>query len=406
MVCGITASLAALMLAGGVVAAPNPFGLWEFENGLSRSMGSGTMTSAGSLTNVGGSGGTYDGAAIQIPAGASAYLSSTHGMPVNGGSASYVRQYTLMWDVKYPTASTWKCLLQTNGANSNDGDLFIQNSSGKIGGAGQLGGYSGSATAQNTWYRIVMTCNTTLSSGDVKVYVNGTLWYTSTKTTITDDGTYALDPTFLISQDNDGEDDTLILGNFACWNSTLSATDVANLGSVGANIVYPVIAEGASMLKETPQSTPIGFSVSATDPNGDTLTWSVASGPAHGAVTGISGTGASKSGSYTPAGNFVGSDSFVVRVTDATGLTDVITINVNVGAVNDMPSFTMDDEIILRANAGARSIANWATNICDGEQRPCWTRFCSHPLELSERTIPALAQLPFCRRHGFPHECD
>ena len=45
----------------------------------------------------------------------------THGIAPNGGG-SYVNQYTLIMDIMFPAASTgtWRSLLQTSTANSND----------------------------------------------------------------------------------------------------------------------------------------------------------------------------------------------------------------------------------------------------------------------------------------------
>ena len=279
------------MLTG---AAPAPSGYWNFDDAANREQvvsGSGAIAKNGTVTYVQGPNGTSDGAA-QLN-GATGYYTCTHGMSANGGSSAYVRNYTMMWDVKYPNASTWKCLLQTNAGNGNDGDLFIRNNTtGNIGAAGQLGGYSSNATVPNTWYRVVMTCNTTLTSGDVKIYVNGTLWYTSTKTTITSDGTYALDPAFLIAIDDNGENDTLVLSAFAVWNSTLSAADVTSLGTV-ANELVPKSSQTIAfspIADKTYGDAP--FDVSASASSSLPVKFSVVSGPASVSNSTVTITGA------------------------------------------------------------------------------------------------------------------
>ncbi len=74
----------------------------------------------------------------------------------------------------------------------------------------------------------------------------------------------------------------------------------------------------------------------ASDPDGGTLTYSKISGPAwlsvaaNGALTG------------TPTNAQVGSNNFVVRVTDSTGLYDEAAMSINVANVNDAPVFTND----------------------------------------------------------------
>ncbi|NEQ52415.1 MAG: hypothetical protein F6K11_20110, partial [Leptolyngbya sp. SIO3F4] len=73
---------------------------------------------------------------------------------------------------------------------------------------------------------------------------------------------------------------------------------------------------------------------------GDSLTWSISSGPGNGALTGFNTTSTSNGGTvtptnlfYTPNANYSGADSFVIQVSDGTD-TDTITVNVT---INDAP---------------------------------------------------------------------
>ena len=96
----------------------------------------------------------------------------------------------------------------------------------------------------------------------------------------------------------------------------------------------------------------VTFSMTASDPDGLTsrLTWSVLSSPSNGNVSGISGTGGSKSVTYTPAANFNGSDSFQVRVTGEGNLTSDRTVSVTVNAVNDTPTLSVPGAQTTRVN--------------------------------------------------------
>jgi hypothetical protein len=78
-------------------------------------------------------------------------------------------------------------------------------------------------------------------------------------------------------------------------------------------------------------SSPISFRLilTARDPDGDTLTWSIQSPASHG-VASASGTGATKAIGYTPAADYHGIDSFIVEVEDGHGGQDTITVNVTV----------------------------------------------------------------------------
>ncbi|MDF3128288.1 Ig-like domain-containing protein [Kiritimatiellaeota bacterium B1221] len=74
--------------------------------------------------------------------------------------------------------------------------------------------------------------------------------------------------------------------------------------------------------------------------SGDSLTWSVTSGPSKGSLGGFNASGTSNGGNvtpsgltYTPTANNIGSDSFTVQVSDGTD-TDSITINVTISDVN------------------------------------------------------------------------
>jgi hypothetical protein len=103
----------------------------------------------------------------------------------------------------------------------------------------------------------------------------------------------------------------------------------------------PVITEGASTgvaMDEDGAPTAFSLTLNATDVDtaGSGLTWSIFSQGGNGTAT-ASGTGASKAIGYTPTGNYNGPDSFVVRVSDGS-LTDDITVNVTINAVNDIPT--------------------------------------------------------------------
>src|SRR5690606_37045947 len=103
----------------------------------------------------------------------------------------------------------------------------------------------------------------------------------------------------------------------------------------------PVITEGASTsvsISEDGTPTAFALTLNATDADSATLTWSVFTAASNGTAV-ASGTGNSKVIAYTPNADYVGSDSFVVRVSDGT-LSDDITVHVTVESVNDAPTIT------------------------------------------------------------------
>lgn len=121
----------------------------------------------------------------------------------------------------------------------------------------------------------------------------------------------------------------------------------------------PVIIQGASVgvsMSEDSSPTPFSLNLNATDVDSATLYWRVSSAASNG-TAGISGgtnstsaSGAAKGITYTPTANYTGSDSFVVQVSDGsngTGLSDFITVNVTVNAVNDAPTFSVASPVAV-----------------------------------------------------------
>lgn len=121
----------------------------------------------------------------------------------------------------------------------------------------------------------------------------------------------------------------------------------------------PVISQGASTgvgISEDSSPTPFSLNLNATDVDSGTLYWRISS-PASNGTAGISGgtnstsaSGAAKGITYTPNANYTGSDSFIVQVSDGSngsGLSDFITVNVTVNAVNDAPGFSVASPVAV-----------------------------------------------------------
>lgn len=110
----------------------------------------------------------------------------------------------------------------------------------------------------------------------------------------------------------------------------------------------PAITEGDSTsvtMDEDGAPTAFDLTLHASDPDGDTLTWSIQSQATHGTAA-AGGTGTVKSIGYTPAPNYNGSDSFVVQVSDGLGSVDQIMVNVTIMPVNDDPTAVDDSATV------------------------------------------------------------
>ncbi|QDU23495.1 Ig-like domain-containing protein [Urbifossiella limnaea] len=122
-------------------------------------------------------------------------------------------------------------------------------------------------------------------------------------------------------------------------------------GSPFAQVYAPnVVAYAADLLNRPPAASPVmlytaedaalGGRLAASDPNGDTLTYAVATGPRHGTVTVTDP--ATGEFVYTPAPNYFGLDEFTFAATDARGGTATGTVTVGVTPVNDAPAAAAD----------------------------------------------------------------
>jgi len=110
------------------------------------------------------------------------------------------------------------------------------------------------------------------------------------------------------------------------------AERVGVMGNPGSN--DPPAANGANW--STDEDVATTGSVSVGDPNGDSLTLSVATAPVQGAAAVVSSDPPQLR--YTPGPNFHGTDTFSYRVTDARGASAVAQVIIQVTAVNDAPA--------------------------------------------------------------------
>lgn len=144
--------------------------------------------------------------------------------------------------------------------------------------------------------------------------------------------------TYSLADDNDDDDGGLLGGGTDGTVLLVGAVALAGLGVAalagggGKKNEAPTVA-AASQAVTTAEDTAKTVTVSATDPDGDPLTYTVSTAATKGTVTG----GQGGTFTYTPNADFNGTDSFVVKATDDGGLSVTQTVNVTVTAVNDPP---------------------------------------------------------------------
>ncbi len=109
----------------------------------------------------------------------------------------------------------------------------------------------------------------------------------------------------------------------------------------------------------TNEDTPLPIILTATDVDGNPLTYAIVSSPQHGTLSVIVGAGVT----YTPAANYFGSDSFTFTAFDGTALSNVATVLITVASVNDAPvannvSVTTNEDVAVIIPLSATDIEN------------------------------------------------
>ncbi len=212
---GIIATVA--MINGAV---PAPVGQWNFDN--SANLTAAQIGSALVLTGTheAVAGPTASDGAVRI--GVGNHYTVNHGVAANGGG-QFVNEYTLSYDFKVPTISSWACLFQTNSTNSNDGELFVRKDAGTLGVSGT--GYSSKAILPNTWYRLTVSVD---NGSFYRLYLDGVKILEGTKQGV--DGRFAIDTSFKLFADESGEDGIVDVASVRFWNSALTDAQAIELG--------------------------------------------------------------------------------------------------------------------------------------------------------------------------------
>src|SRR5205823_2746767 len=153
----------------------------------------------------------------------------------------------------------------------------------------------------------------------------------------------------------------------ANYNGPDSFTFKANDGTVDSAIatvavtVTPVndapVATAQSVT--TNQDTAKAISLTASDVDGDTLTYAVVTAPTHGTLSGVA-----PNLTYTPAAGYNGPDSFTFKANDGTVDSGAATVSLTVTAVNDAP--LANAQSVTLAEDASKAITLSATDV-DGD---------------------------------------
>jgi len=208
---------------------PQIVGSWLFADATQpgkAAVGNALTPVGAGFTSVAGPNG---GKATRVAVGS--YLVADHGIEANGGGLK-VNEYTILYDYRLPELDKWYCFLQTEVANTGDGEIFIR-PSGLL--TNSNIGYSENAVPQDAnWHRLVISCK---SPEYCKFYIDGKLFFEGKTTALALDNRYSLELSGVaLFADDEDEDADIDCAGIAIWNRPLTAEEVALLGSAGTSL--------------------------------------------------------------------------------------------------------------------------------------------------------------------------
>ncbi len=111
-----------------------------------------------------------------------------------------------------------------------------------------------------------------------------------------------------------------------------------------------------AQLVTTAEDTAVGITLTGSDPDDDSLTYSVDSGPAHGTLSGTA-----PGLSYTPDADWNGADSFTFKVNDGQLDSAPAVVSITVTAVNDAPvasgqAVATDEDVAMQITLGGADV--------------------------------------------------
>ena len=129
---------------------------------------------------------------------------------------------------------------------------------------------------------------------------------------------------------------------FTSFDLTVSSIEALNIVTVdGGNIAPVALGDSFTFNEDTPVV--LDLLANDTDADGDSLSVVNLSEPANGTLSLVDGIL-----TYTPDSNYFGPDSFTYQASDGPALSDVVTVNLTIDPVNDLP-VAVDDVVTALA---------------------------------------------------------
>lgn len=238
---------------------------WNFAAGdLSPALGNGILTYAdGTVTSNLTTFGVTDGVSVPHIGGrpasylhAPAFTGAGNGYQVTftasgpNGGGTFINQYTMIFDFLLPGTVGWLPFFNTNPANANDADFYV-NATGALG-IGAIGYSASGLVSANTWHRVAFVAD--LAAATVAYYLDGQPVFSGSASP---DGRHSLysnldaGPDLLLFNEGDGSGvytHEFYLSSFCFTDRTMSAAEILALGGPRARgILVPPPARQLSI---------------------------------------------------------------------------------------------------------------------------------------------------------------
>ena len=196
-----------------------------------------------------------------------------------------------------------------------------------------------------------------------------------------------IESSYTRDDDADGKRDDIELGYNAVRTTLGLVAELAGAHVATANTAPVANAQTVT----TAEDTAVAITLTGSDSDGDPLTYSVASGPSYGSLSGTA-----PALSYTPAANYNGADSFTFVVNDGTVDSAPAMVSITVSPINDPP--VANPQAVMMAEDTAVAITLTGS---DPDGDPLTYSVASGPsYGTLSGTAPALSYVPTTSYHG------
>jgi lysophospholipase L1-like esterase len=209
-----------------------------------------------------------------------------------------------------------------------------------------------------SWYHVAAVLDSSSSPATVRLFLNGELDSSQTTTLLP---VPAIGELSLGSNNLAGEGLGGVLDEVAIYDRALSQEEIRELFQLNAN--EPPVCQ--DLTQTTAEDVPASFTLPASDPENDSLTYLILSEGTSGTVDLLDPQTGEVT--YTPAADVHGTDSFRFKVSDGVSLSEAATVSLTIDSVDDPPVATDD---LRTTNQDTPALINVLENDHDADNEP------------------------------------